>query len=291
MLSILIPVYNFDSTEMILELNDQARSLKMDYEILVYDDNSPDIIEGYNDLNSIENIRYKYLESNLGRSAIRNKLAKDAKYPYLLFLDCDAKIPSKNFINLYINHRDEADIISGGRIYPEKEVIEPNEYLHWVYGVKRESSCNREDAKHFMTNNFLIKKEVYLSTLLDISFDGYGHEDTVFGIELRKKGYRFKIIKNPVIHIGLYDSEDFLRNTRNSIHNLSSLIGTKYREDEFFDIKLVKAYHFARKFGLKIPLKAFYSMFHKAIELNLKSRKPNLILLDIYKLGYYLSID
>ena len=159
--------------------------------------------------------------------------------------------------------------------------------LHWIYGNKRESLCNKSNAKSFMTNNFLIKKDVFNSTKFDESMIGYGHEDTIFGIELKNKGYKFKIIKNPIIHIGLYDADDFIRNTHNSIDNLVKIIEDKYKIEDFFDIKLVKTYFLIKEFGLSPLCSCYYKLFHKVIEKNLKSKYPNLFLLDIYKLGYY----
>lgn len=287
MISILIPIYNFDSSKMIREIHSQAKSLDIDFEILAYDDKSPIIYKTNQNLNELENTTYKDLENNLGRSSIRNLLARDAKYPYLLFLDCDGKIPSKNFLSLYIKHREMADIICGGRIYPSKKHIKPNHYLHWVYGCKRESKCNKKNARSFMTNNFLISKQAFLSTEFDTSMDGYGHEDSIFGIEMKKKGYRFMIIKNPVIHLGLYDNNHFIKNTKNSVENLNNIIGSKYKIQEFFDIKLVRSFYLAEKYYLIKPLSVLYKLMQKPIERNLKSKHPNLSLLDLYKLGYY----
>ena len=48
-----------------------------------------------------EHIIYKELAVNLGRSAIRNALGKVAKYPYLMFMDCDSKVVRKDFIKKY----------------------------------------------------------------------------------------------------------------------------------------------------------------------------------------------
>ncbi|MBP1629265.1 MAG: glycosyl transferase family 2 [Bacteroidetes bacterium] len=290
MLSILIPTYNFDCSKLVKELHSQASELSIEFEILVYDDCSKKKHEKNRQLSDLSNVIYKELPNNYGRSAIRNLMAEDAKFKYLIFLDCDGEIPSKNFLSLYYKFKDEADVVCGGRIYPNRDEIKKKYLLHWIYGCKRESQCNRCDAKSFMTNNFLINKEVFETTKFDESMIGYGHEDTIFGIELKNKGYSFKIIKNPIIHIGLYDADDFLKNTRNAIKNLSNIFGKKYNIEEFFDIKLVRVFHLANKLGLSFALSLFYRLFHKAIEHNLKGKYPNLLLLDAYKLGYFAYI-
>lgn len=290
MLSILIPTYNFDCSKLVKELHSQASELSIEFEILVYDDCSKKKHEENRQLSDLSNVIYKELPNNYGRSAIRNLMAEDAKFKYLIFLDCDGEIPSKNFLSLYYKFKDEADVVCGGRIYPNRDEIKKKYLLHWIYGCKRESQCNRCDAKSFMTNNFLINKDVFETTKFDESMVGYGHEDTIFGIELKNKEYSFKIIKNPIIHIGLYNADDFLKNTRNAIKNLSNIFGKKYNIEEFFDIKLVRVFHLANKLGLSFALSLFYKLFHKAIEHNLKGKYPNLLLLDAYKLGYFAYI-
>lgn len=287
MLSILIPTYNFDCSKLCKDLHCQATKLGIDFEIRVYDDFSPEISQANRALAFLDNVIYKELPHNYGRSAIRNLMVDESLGKYLIFLDCDGEIASTNFLSIYCKFRDDADVICGGRIYPEREKIKRHHFLHWIYGNKRESKCNRSNAKSFMTNNFMIKKDIFLSTRFDESMIGYGHEDTAFGIELKKKGYRFKVIKNPIIHIGLYDSEDFIRNTRNSIENLVMIVEDKYKVEDFFDIKLVKAHFVINKLGLAFFCAYFYKMLKPSIEKNLQGRYPNLYLLDIYKLGYY----
>lgn len=138
-----------------------------------------------------------------------------------------------------------------------------------------------------MTNNFLIKREVFETSKFDSTMLGYGHEDTAFGIDLKKKGFKFKIISNPVIHIGLYDADEFVSNTRNSIKNLVDIIYRNKNIEDFFDIKLVKVYFQLNKYKLRNLNILVYKLFRFLIEKNLKSRYPNLHLLDLYKLGYF----
>ncbi|MDD4829880.1 MAG: glycosyltransferase family 2 protein [Bacteroidales bacterium] len=290
MLSILIPTYNFNCSKLCNELHKQAKKLDIEFEIRVYDDCSTINFEENSLLSALDNVIYKRLSINYGRSAIRNLMVDEAMGNYLLFLDCDGEIASKNYLSLYYKFRDDADVVCGGRIYPERDKIKCRHFLHWIYGNKRESKCNKTNAKSFMTNNFLIKKEVFNSTRFDQTMIGYGHEDTAFGIELKKKGFSFKIIKNPIIHIGLYDANDFIKNTRNSIDNLVNIVDEKYKIEDFFDIKLVKTYFIINKFGLTSFCAYCFGVMQKTIEKNLKSKHPNLCLLDIYKLGYYSKV-
>ena len=120
MLSILIPTFNYDITALVVEVHKQSKSCNIVFEILVFDDASRDLEIKKNNasINTLENTSYTILKSNIGRSAIRNKLAKSAQYSWLLFLDADVMPSSSNFIENYIklkNSKHEA--IFGGFIY------------------------------------------------------------------------------------------------------------------------------------------------------------------------------
>lgn len=95
MLSILIPTYNYDITALVNKVYQQSKSCNIKFEILVFDDASTDleVRKDNSSINALENTSYTILESNIGRSAIRNKLAKNAQYEWLLFrCRCDAFI-------------------------------------------------------------------------------------------------------------------------------------------------------------------------------------------------------
>ena len=86
MLSILIPTFNYDITALVVEVHKQSKSCNIVFEILVFDDASRDLeIKNNASINTLENTSYTILKSNIGRSAIRNKLAKSAQYSWLLF--------------------------------------------------------------------------------------------------------------------------------------------------------------------------------------------------------------
>ena len=103
-LSILIPTYNNVCFELVKTLQAQAALLSdFEYEILVADDGSTDLstITTNRKINEIENCRYIEREKNVGRSAIRNFLAKEAKYEWLLFIDSDLHIDNTDFVKKY----------------------------------------------------------------------------------------------------------------------------------------------------------------------------------------------
>lgn len=139
MLSVLIPVYNFDVRNLVHELSLQAENLKIPYEIIVIDDASCDHFREINSvIRNYAGVSYSEEEINLGRSKIRNKLADKAKYKNLLYLDCDSHIDNPYFLKNYLDHFDYKDVIYGGRKYLSHKPCDDRLLLHWLYGVKRE---------------------------------------------------------------------------------------------------------------------------------------------------------
>ncbi|MBK5286467.1 MAG: glycosyltransferase, partial [Bacteroidia bacterium] len=190
MLSILIPVFNFEITSLVRSLHEQCEENKIQYEIFCLDDTSSNQFHVINSsVSALPNVLYKRLEKNLGRSRIRNKLAQEAKYENLLFMDCDSEVVSKEFIKTYIPYCNNEKVTCGGRVYEETIPADRKKILRWKSGRRSEETTaairNRNPFNSFMTNNFLISKKIFLENRLDESLSGYGHEDTLFGFQLK----------------------------------------------------------------------------------------------------------
>ncbi|HEX8017692.1 MAG TPA: glycosyltransferase, partial [Flavobacterium sp.] len=165
MLSILIPTYNYNVYNLVLELHKQCMELGITFEIIVIDDGSNTSILENEKINTLQYSRYEMLHSNIGRSKIRNLLAQKGNYQWLLFLDADVFPKNKNFISAYIQCiNNEEKTVNGGLLYPEKKP-ERNKLFRWIYGKKREALPPEKRKKNpylsFLTLNFLINKSVF----------------------------------------------------------------------------------------------------------------------------------
>lgn len=292
MLSVLIPIYNFDVVPFVKDLAKQCALCKIDYEIICLDDGSTVDFKTKNSILTNETgVIYEELPANVGRSKIRNLLAEKAKYENLLFLDCDSSTNDASFIERYIAKIDGRSVIYGGRNYALNKPENPNEYFRWWYGVKRETIATTARQKniysHFMTNNFCIPKSIYQSIKLDETIKGYGHEDTLFGIELKQNKVPILHIDNPLCHIGLEDFDTFIRKTEEGIFNLNQLLNQN-KVDE--SIKLLKAYKLIKRLGLEPVIYAYYQKNKRAILKKLQKEKTSLRWFDSYKLGYLVSL-
>ena len=297
MLSVLIPVYNFNVYDLVKTLSLQAGGLEIPYEIIVIDDASDAEYKGKNRMiSNLPGVKYFEEDTNLGRSKIRNKLADIAVYDNLLYLDCDSYIDNPDFLKKYTSHLDNRDVVYGGRKYLENEPEDNKFLLHWLHGVRREQIPvdirANEPNKSFMTNNFMISREAINKVRFNERIRGYGHEDTLFGYDLLKCNISVNHIDNPVIHFGLESSEEFLRKTREGIKNLKRIMKINGNEKKLVkDIKLLAYYKRLRELGLSRVIKYIYQRFEYLLRKNLMGRKPNLLIFDLYKLGYLCSLN
>lgn len=284
MLSILIPAYNQDITRLVSDLHQQAIDTYVDFEIIVIEDGSFREVENNKSISDLINCRHIVLTLNIGRSAIRNKLADEAKFEHLLFIDCDAEVCTPHFIEKYISFCHEQCVVIGGTAYDPDEK-NPDFSLRLKYGRKREArSAVERDKNNFATFNFLISKSIFNQVRFDETIRGYGHEDMLFGHQLHQLGIEFLQIENPIIHKGLDNNKTYLRKTEEATRNLFLLYKTGKYPYLAEESKLLKQFlkieksGFVRLFALKFDITK--STFCK----QLCSSNPSLLLYDIYKL-------
>ncbi len=294
MLSICIPVYNVDARDLIQTLHDLGLEQES-FEIIVLDDASDFSFQKLNrEVQALPHVLYKELTKNTGRSAIRNLFLKYAKYNYLLFIDGDAKVMRNDFLKKYFNYKQKADVICGGTAY-ENSLPESKYILRWTYGQQREAIPAEQRQqfpnRSFSGFNFLIKKNIFNKIRFDESITQYGHEDTLLGHALQKANIPVFHIDNPLIHLGLDESNIFLEKTEASIENLV-YIQRKLKTDQAFthQNKLLLTVARLEKTGLEglvyFILKNIKNLLHK----NLCSSNPNIRYFDLYKLFLFLRI-
>ncbi len=291
MLSILIPVYNFDVRKLTTDLQSQCVAMGEEFEIILMDDASNSSFQHLNkQLSKLSGVVYEELEKNIGRAAIRNKLAAKAKYDTLIFMDCDSKVLSRDFIKKYLISAQSDAVVCGGRTYFATPPESPLLMLHWKFGKDREQSDASRRAispwHSFMTNNFLIPKNIMLQIGFDETLRHYGHEDTLFGLELAALKIPVKHINNPLEHVGLETSNEFLVKSRQALDNLFFL----EQSGKLIETKLLRHYKLLKRFGLIRILSSIFNRYQSRMEGHLKSSNPSLFVFDFYKLSYFAHI-
>jgi cellulose synthase/poly-beta-1,6-N-acetylglucosamine synthase-like glycosyltransferase len=287
MISVCVPVYNADVRNLARFLHQQAGQLAVAVELVFIDDASDESFRKVN--RGIQHlVRYIELDANIGRARIRNLFLKYAVYKYLLFLDCDAKILSNDFLKNYVSAipSDDSDVvICGGKIYPDKKP-ERNRRLRWKYGIYKESSPakkrRRFPNRSFMSNNFLISRQILIKLPFDERLSGYGHEDTLFGFNLKKNNIHISHIDNPVMSGEPETNKEFLSKVNQSLFNLKKTLEiTGYDRKYINDNKLLRFYYHHRT--MRILLLPVLRIMHPLIKVLLVSGFGSIWLLNIYK--------
>jgi glycosyltransferase involved in cell wall biosynthesis len=234
LISILIPVYNWDISLLISSLSIQIEELTYPCEIIIIDDASTiNTIKNANkNLISLINknyISYHALEINMGRSKIRNLLSEKAKGEYFLFLDADTVPDTKSFLKNYIDTitLTSSKIVLGGISY--KNIIKKEDkYSFYLYMGKKigeipTSLRSINPWRYVITSNILIHSEIFKKIPIDTTFNGYGYEDSEWGIRLMNV-CKIIHIDNTVSHLGLETKEDLLSKLFASAENFDRLI-------------------------------------------------------------------
>ena len=295
-LSIAIPVYNQNPSELVADLQDQITRLKKDVEILLFDDGSEESIRIKNrSVFTAANIRYEEIGSNIGRAAIRNRLARAARSAHILFLDGDSLVAQPDFLHNYIDGylSHPGSVICGGRYYQESPP--GTEFsLHWTYGVQRESKTAEERARKphvgFHSNNFLIPKSIWELAPFDEALKQYGHEDTLLGFVLLQKAIPVIHLENATIHGTLETNEEFLKKTCLALENLKLLYN---RGNEEFNQwhGMLQRYGRMKSRGMLPLIRQIFKLRNNTWRLQfLEGQQISLRRFDYYRFGYFCSL-
>lgn len=277
MLSILIPTYNYNIVSLVNELHKQCVECNIKFEIICIDDGSNSAINIENEkINYLSNCKFKELSDNIGRSAIRNLLAKKAKHNNLLFLDADVFPLKRTFIKEYLILSDPLLIVGG--LSQTKTPSKAPSKLRWIYTKKRES-------KTLCSSNFLIKKEVFKLYSFDESLKKYGYEDLVFFNSLINNNIKIEKTKNPVIHYGNDPANIFIKKTEFALENLIELIESKKINTN--QVKIAKYYFLLKKFKIQNLVLCIFDKTKGLLLKNFESNHPSILLFDFYRLGYF----
>ncbi len=293
MLSFLIPSYNYNCTKLVSAIHSQATELKkkqgdfFDFEILVADDCSTDreCVAQNKVIDAWSGCRFLRLGKNVGRACIRNYLIQQARFDYLVLMDCDALVCTDDFVETYWAERDKADVVCGSlrnldtcptggelRFYYEKEAM-----AHRTVEFRQS-----HPYMYFTTFNALFHRSVFLHLQFDERCVEYGFEDVLMGVMLEKKGFSVGHIENPLVHNGIDSSAVYLNKVETSLRVLYRL-GEPVQSAS----PLVAMMRKFQVIGF-LPLYCFfYRMCRRGLRANILSSHPSMFLFKLYKLGYY----
>ena len=289
MVSIIIPVFNYDCTELVKELRESCLLAQTEFEILIGNDCSTDVqvVDALKKLNELTGCRVINEEKNIGRAFILNHLAQVAQFPYLIIIDSDARVPqtNKNFIANYLQSAEDHDVVCGG-IVVRKEDLKDDNQLRYRYEFAATKSREVEYRKKhpyekLCTINLLIRRDVFNAIQFDRNCYQYGYEDTVLGIDLMKKGVSIIHTDNPLIHTGIDSNASFLNKTHMALHVLIGL-------DRFYQeqIRISRTAFQIEKLHMLWAIRLWHRIFHR-LEFVSLLHCPSVFVFNLYKLGYF----
>ena len=287
MLSILIPTKDYDCHQLIEQLHEQGEKMEYDYEIIVGEDGTRhDFLEKNINADILTNCRRIIRTDNIGRANIRNLLAVEAKFPYILFIDSDAIVEKDDFLEYYIKALKDYDVVCGG-LYHADTLTNKECSLRYRYeknaDKRRDADLrNQRPYNEFSTFNFAIKKELFTSIFFKPEITRYGYEDTLFGKELEKRGIEILHINNKLLHNGLEKNAIFLSKVEQSLMTLSEI------EKEIGTTPLLSAVSKLSRWHMTRVYLFVWRQFRSTMVKNLTSKTPSLTILNLYKLGYFL---
>ena len=288
MLSILIPIYNQSITKLVEHLIRQCHKANLTFEIICLDDGSTTEVKAANrPLNGLFGVNYVELTENIGRAKIRNQLAQLARYPTVLFLDCDVRLPSASFIKRYLPYLRSQEVVIGGITCDKRMPKSKEQQLHWIYGQKRESipaKKNQKAANYYVhTANVLAPTDIVRRVTFDTSILLYGYEDLVWGTSLTDASIPIRYIDNPVRHKGLVNRDLFVKRLKASSTHLATL----YYEQKIKHTRLIDLYNRLQALGLASFGINMIERRKNEWEHALKTTSNKLWMVDLLKLYYF----
>jgi len=288
MISVLIPVLNYNITELVKQLHFQFSNEGIDFEIICLEDGSSNEMLATNKgIESFSNVLHIVSKENIGRIKARKILCENAKHDWLLFLDADVLPKAPNFANCYIKFvKTRYDAIYGGIAYQKHAPIK-SDILRWKYGAKYEQVSakerNKKPYKVIFSANCLMKKHVF--NALELPDNQQYGLDSLIGSKLRKLDSNIIHIDNEVIHLGLESSNTFLKKKEEASEVLLEI----YKKDAAAfnpQNSLLKMFVSIKRLRLTFVLSKFHKMFEKKMKKNLLGSSPNMFLFQFYRLTY-----
>ena len=290
-ISLLIPVFDYDIVALVHSMKSAMGKVPEFCEILVGDDGSS--VEFREKYKSLEGDGIKVISSkkNIGRAAIRNKLALEAKGDFLLYIDADAMLPgtAEAYMVKWLPFLTVSSVLCGGVLYHDSAPGDPDKLLRWKYGKSREQrkAVDRNKSPHagFSTFNVLISKSVFSKIRFNEELKQYGHEDTLMGYQLKKAGIGILHIDNGLMHEGLESNKEFLNKTKLGIENLSKLFDNVTDKKAFSEtVRILKIYNILEVIRLTRILAGIFIKYRDRMEIRLDSNKISLNLFGFYKM-------
>jgi len=281
-LSICIASFGDDIGALLHALDSGRRALSKDWTVeIIAGDQHPEPAADAKQWETQYGLRYLHHPNGLGRSNNRNTIAKASSGNFLLFLDADAlPVHPDRFLLTYCTALNEVEVVVGGTAYQ----LSRSSLRHTIGQRKEAIPANRRAGNpyaNFSAFNFAISRATFLQHPFDESLKQYGHEDTLFGQELRYACKTITHIENPAYHLDGDSDAEFLDKTELAVDNLVGLIQAGKIDEE---VRLFAVYRKLQRTGIIHLVRLLSTLFAASIRALLIGGVRSVMLFDFYKL-------
>ncbi len=231
-LSVLIPSYRDDPCKLLQKLDREAAKLDQSVEIVVLDDGAGDDVLAQRVATTIAALstpaRFVRLAANEGRAKGRNRLSRNARTGWLLFLDSDMLPDSCGFLWTYLRLiEDELPAVAFGGFSLLQAPERREHALHRRMALR--SDCapaavrRLAPEKHVFTSNLLVRRDVFESEGFDEAFKGWGWEDVEWAMRVSAR-HPITHIDNTATHLGLDPARTMAAKYEQSAANFARVV-------------------------------------------------------------------
>ncbi|MBO4849830.1 MAG: glycosyltransferase family 2 protein [Prevotella sp.] len=287
-LSILIPTYNDVCLDLVTSLQEEASSIPgLSFEIIVGDDGSSDTsaLSANSKVDTLPHCRLLLRGKNVGRAAIRNFLAREAKGEWLLYVDSHMSVVRDDYISTYLSHCGEA-LVYGGYTLPLDGSRRNLRYLYECSCIYGQDVKVRQQSPYsnFHTSNFMVRREVMLTHPFDERFRRYGYEDVLFGKTMREAGITILHINNPVGFERFESNERFVAKTEEGLETLWT-----FRDELRGYSRLLSVSERLERWHVAWVFRLAHKVMGKTLRRHLTGKGPSLAGFKAYRLGCFLE--
>ncbi len=294
-LSILLPCYNRDCSAQINRLCVLAESLQVpawSVEIVIMEDGSAhqEALLANAKACRHELCRHIIRKENSGRAETRNMLAREARYPWLLFMDCDLMPANDDFLERYVQAvhlYPEIKVVCGGllNIQPSFPCLR---YRYEQATAEQHTLQSRQSHPYAALSaaNIMVHTDVARQIPFDQRFRTYGYEDVMFGRQLRLSEIPILHIDNPVEIRDFETNEQYICKTEQAMRTLR-----QFADELRDDVTMLKKLKALRRYVPMFVLRLFARYAMSSLRRNLSGNDPNWRLFNPYKLCYYVMLE
>ena len=268
-LSVLTPFFHDNPSPLLHALDREASPLNGAVEVIALDDGAGDDCLAVNVARVIDRMtlpaRFVRLAENVGRAKGRNRMAREARGQWLLFLDSDMAPDGHRFLGAYldlIQAKSPAVVCGGFSVHQTPDT--PDHALHRHMSLKSDClpAAERRLApeKHVFTSNLLVRRDVFEANQFDESFRGWGWEDVEWGMRVARN-HPIEHIDNTATHLGLDTAPAMAAKYEQSAANFARVVA-----EHLSVVETYPSYRLAKAMK-RLPLRATWRPALKAVAL------------------------